>query len=119
MENIQILHQALQDEHDVLFAMNGQKALHIAQHQLPDLILLDAMMPDMDGYAVCAALRASEITRRHPDHFRHGPQDPGRRNAGAQFRRGRLHQQTRQCGSGTGARAHSAHRQVPERRCAN
>ncbi len=66
MENIQILHQALQDEHDVLFAMNGAKALHIAQHQLPDLILLDAVMPDMDGYAVCAALRASAITRDIP-----------------------------------------------------
>jgi len=66
MENIQILHQALQDDHDVLFAMNGAKALHIAQHQLPDLILLDAVMPGMDGYAVCAALRASEITRDIP-----------------------------------------------------
>lgn len=66
MENIQILHQALQDDYDVLFAMNGQKALHIAQHQLPDLILLDAMMPDMDGYAVCAALRADEATRDIP-----------------------------------------------------
>ena len=66
MENIQILHQALQDEYDVLFAMNGAKALHIAQNQLPDLILLDAVMPDMDGYAVCAALRASSITRDIP-----------------------------------------------------
>jgi diguanylate cyclase (GGDEF)-like protein len=66
MENIQILHQALQDEHDVLFAMNGEKALHIAQHQLPDLILLDAVMPDIDGYAVCAALRASVLTRDIP-----------------------------------------------------
>ena len=66
MENIQILHQALQDEHDVLFAMNGAKALHIAEHQLPDLILLDAVMPDMDGYAVCAALRASSVTRDIP-----------------------------------------------------
>ncbi len=66
MENIQILHQALQDEHDVLFAMNGAKALQIAQNQLPDLILLDAVMPDMDGYAVCAALRASPITRDIP-----------------------------------------------------
>ena len=66
MENIQILHQALQDEHDVLFAMNGAKALHMAQNQLPDLILLDAMMPDMDGYAVCAALRSSAITRDIP-----------------------------------------------------
>lgn len=66
MENIQILHQALQDEHDVLFAMNGDKALHIAQHQQPDVILLDAVMPDMDGYAVCAALRASALTRDIP-----------------------------------------------------
>jgi diguanylate cyclase (GGDEF)-like protein len=66
MENIQILHHALQDEHDVLFAMNGAKALHIAQHQLPDLILLDAVMPGMDGYAVCTALRASAITRDIP-----------------------------------------------------
>ena len=66
MENIQILHQALQDEHDVVFAMNGAKALHIAQNQLPDLILLDAVMPDMDGYAVCAALRASAVTRDIP-----------------------------------------------------
>ena len=66
MENIQILHHALQDEHDVLFAMNGAKALHIAQNQLPDLILLDAVMPDMDGYSVCAALRASPLTQDIP-----------------------------------------------------
>ena len=66
MENIQILHHALQDAYDVLFAMSGEKALQIAQHQLPDLILLDAVMPEMDGYAVCAALRASAITRDIP-----------------------------------------------------
>ncbi|QYF93328.1 diguanylate cyclase [Massilia sp. PAMC28688] len=66
MENVQILHQALQDEHDVLFAMNGEKALHIAQYQQPDLILLDAMMPGLDGYAVCAALRAARMTRDIP-----------------------------------------------------
>ena len=66
MENIQILHHALQDEHDVLFAMNGAKALEMAQHQLPDVILLDAIMPDMDGYDVCRALRASAATRDIP-----------------------------------------------------
>ena len=66
MENIQILNGALQDEHDVLFAMNGAKALQLAQHQLPDVILLDAMMPDMDGYAVLHALRNSSITRDIP-----------------------------------------------------
>ncbi|PHV05524.1 diguanylate cyclase response regulator [Janthinobacterium sp. BJB412] len=59
MENIQILHQALRGEHDVLFALSGEKALELAHQQLPDLILLDAMMPGMDGYAVCAALKAS------------------------------------------------------------
>lgn len=66
MENVQILHQALQGEHDVLFALNGAKALEIARHQLPDLILLDAVMPGMDGYAVCKALRESPVTRDIP-----------------------------------------------------
>ena len=59
MENIQILHHALRDEHEVLFALDGGTALQIALEQQPDLILLDAVMPGMDGYAVCAALRGS------------------------------------------------------------
>ena len=59
MENIQILHHALRDEHEVLFALDGETALQIALEQQPDLILLDAVMPGMDGYAVCAALRGS------------------------------------------------------------
>jgi diguanylate cyclase (GGDEF)-like protein len=59
MENIQILHHALRDEHEVLFALDGEKALQIALEQQPDLILLDAVMPGMDGYAVCAELRSS------------------------------------------------------------
>lgn len=59
MENIQILHHALRDEHEVLFALDGEQALQIALEQQPDLILLDAVMPGMDGYAVVAALRGS------------------------------------------------------------
>ncbi|MEG2963413.1 MAG: diguanylate cyclase, partial [Janthinobacterium sp.] len=66
MENIQILHQLLREEHDVLFALNGEKALEIAHNQLPDLILLDAVMPGMDGYAVCNALRESAILSAIP-----------------------------------------------------
>ena len=59
MENIQILHHALRDEHEVLFALDGESALQVAREQQPDLILLDAVMPGMDGYAVCAALRGN------------------------------------------------------------
>jgi diguanylate cyclase (GGDEF)-like protein len=66
MENIQILHHALRDEHDVLFALGGEKALQIAHNQMPDLILLDAVMPGMDGYEVCSALRASAAVRDIP-----------------------------------------------------
>ncbi|MRW88930.1 diguanylate cyclase [Duganella sp. FT80W] len=59
LENIQILHHALREEHEVLFALDGEQALQIASEQQPDLILLDAVMPGMDGFEVVAALRAS------------------------------------------------------------
>lgn len=59
MENVQVLYQALRDEQEVLFALDGPTAIEIARQQMPDLILLDAVMPGMDGYAVCAALRAT------------------------------------------------------------
>ncbi|MYM42058.1 diguanylate cyclase [Duganella qianjiadongensis] len=66
MENIQILHHALRDEHEVLFALDGARALEMAQSQKPDLILLDAVMPGMDGYQVCAALRANPALQDIP-----------------------------------------------------
>lgn len=66
MENIRILHAALQDEHEVLFAMDGPRALELARNQHPDLILLDAVMPGMDGYALCAELLASPDTADIP-----------------------------------------------------
>jgi diguanylate cyclase (GGDEF)-like protein len=66
MENIQILHAALQDEHEVLFALDGAKALALVHSQVPDLILLDAVMPGMDGYAVLQALRAAPETAGTP-----------------------------------------------------
>ncbi len=66
MENIQILHAALQDQHEVLFALDGAKALELARAQRPDLILLDAVMPRLDGHGVLAALRAEPQTRDIP-----------------------------------------------------
>ena len=47
-------------------ASNGQMALLAAQAQPPDLVLLDIMMPEMDGYQVCRMLKANERTRDIP-----------------------------------------------------
>jgi diguanylate cyclase (GGDEF)-like protein len=69
MENVQVLYQALRDEQDVLFALDGPTAIEIARQQMPDLILLDAVMPGMDGYAVCAALRATPEVQDIPIMF--------------------------------------------------
>mgnify|MGYP000844161460 FL=1 len=64
--NAQILVNALQDEYDLRVASNGVEALAMVREQLPDLILLDIVMPEMDGYAVCAALQADHNTRDIP-----------------------------------------------------
>lgn len=66
IENIQMLNQVLGEEHELLFALNGEKALELAYAQQPDLILLDAVMPGMDGYEVCSALRASDEPKDIP-----------------------------------------------------
>jgi diguanylate cyclase (GGDEF)-like protein len=52
--------------YEVVEAENGQIALEKAQTILPDLVLLDVMMPQMDGYEVCRRLRASFTTRHIP-----------------------------------------------------
>ncbi len=57
-ENIDILRGLLKDEYKIKVAINGAKALKIAQSTPDlDLILLDVMMPDMDGYEVCRQLK--------------------------------------------------------------
>ena len=64
--NIEILNEALGNEYEILFATNGQDALNIAFDQNPDLILLDVMMPEMDGYAVCTRLKQESRTSSIP-----------------------------------------------------
>lgn len=56
--NIQILADALEADHELFFAMNGQQALEIARLESPDLVLLDVMMPGMDGFDVRRAMDA-------------------------------------------------------------
>ncbi|GAK57487.1 GGDEF domain response regulator receiver [Candidatus Vecturithrix granuli] len=65
--NIKVLGDTLKKEFTVRFATDGLKALEIAQSSSPpDIILLDIMMPGMDGYEVCRRLKASEQTQHIP-----------------------------------------------------
>ena len=65
--NIKVLGEALKTDCIVRFATNGLKAIEIAMSSSPpDLILLDIMMPDIDGYEVCRRLKANEQTRHIP-----------------------------------------------------
>jgi putative two-component system response regulator len=65
-ENIDVLNGILSDQYDVKVAINGKMALKIAQNLKPDLILLDIMMPEMDGYEVCTRLKADMETQKIP-----------------------------------------------------
>lgn len=49
--------------YSLLTARDGEEALALARKELPDLVFLDVMMPKMDGYAVCQALKRSPNTR--------------------------------------------------------
>ena len=53
--NLQVLRHVLQADYRLLFAMDGERALAIARQQRPDLVLLDVMMPRLDGYAAHTA----------------------------------------------------------------
>ncbi len=65
--NIKILNDLLKDEYRISVSTNGPDALEIAHSQEPpDLILLDIMMPEMDGYEVCKRLKADEKTKKIP-----------------------------------------------------
>jgi putative two-component system response regulator len=65
-ENIEALQEALKDEFNVIVVNDGEQALSIALSVLPDAILLDIMMPGMDGYEVCSRLKQMEATRTIP-----------------------------------------------------
>ncbi len=66
-DNLALMNGLLKDDYRVKVAHNGEKALWIASAApTPDLILLDIMMPGMDGYEVCRALKTDPRTRNIP-----------------------------------------------------
>lgn len=65
--NLELLIEVLQQQHQVSVAINGERALKLALAEpQPDLILLDVVMPGMDGYEVCRRLKADPRTARIP-----------------------------------------------------
>jgi DNA-binding NtrC family response regulator len=65
--NVALLSDALEPHgYEILTATNGEAGLKIAARARPDLVLLDVVMPGMDGFAVCSALKAAEETRAVP-----------------------------------------------------
>ncbi len=66
-QNIQLLGSIIKEElYELAFATRGTDALTYLKSEKPDLILLDIMMPEMDGYAVCEKIKANPETREIP-----------------------------------------------------
>jgi putative two-component system response regulator len=65
-ENIDILVEVLGDDYEISVAMDGESALENMEIEIPDIILLDIMMPGMDGYEVCRRLKANKSTKDIP-----------------------------------------------------
>lgn len=64
--NLQVVGTVLGEQYKIAVAGNGDDALKFVQHQTPDLILLDIMLPDRDGFAMCQRLKATPATRDIP-----------------------------------------------------
>lgn len=61
-ENLALLTNLLNREYEIFFAKNGLKTIEMATRNKPDLILLDIVMPGMDGYEVCRRIKKDAVT---------------------------------------------------------
>jgi putative two-component system response regulator len=64
--NIEILSNALKEEYNICVATNGESALKLIRRENPELVLLDVVMPGMNGIEVCRQLKAEEKTSKIP-----------------------------------------------------
>jgi signal transduction histidine kinase/DNA-binding response OmpR family regulator len=62
----QFIYSGLKDKYETVLAINGIEGFNLAQKNLPDIILTDWMMPDMDGIALCELLKSDPITNHIP-----------------------------------------------------
>jgi len=84
-ESIDVLRGVLGAEYQVKAAISGALALDIAETAAPDLILLDVMMPDLDGYEVCRRLKLNPATTRIPVIFVTTLSDPASEERGLEL----------------------------------
>mgnify|MGYP001821810001 CR=1 FL=1 len=81
--NLDVMLQLLEPlGYELAIATSGEKALRVADHFRPDLVLLDVMMPGMDGYEVCRQLKAEPATRDIPVVFVTGHSSEAEREQG-------------------------------------
>jgi len=64
--NVRVMAEALRDQYELYFATSGAKALEIAATSPIELVLLDVVMPDLDGFEVCKRLKSDERTSKIP-----------------------------------------------------
>lgn len=64
--NLRVLKQILQDNYQLMFATHAKQALELLKKEVPDLILLDVMMPDMTGFELCTLLKADPKLQKIP-----------------------------------------------------
>lgn len=83
--NIQVLHRIFAGDYQVFMASSGQQGIHVCKTKLPDLVLLDIEMPDMDGYEVCRRLKADPTTCDIPIMFVTAHSDAERETLGLEL----------------------------------
>ena len=64
--NVRLLASIFDQDYDILFALSGLEAIDISLRERPDLIILDVMMPDLDGYTVCKTIKNHPHTKDIP-----------------------------------------------------
>ncbi|MGC4001230.1 MAG: diguanylate cyclase [Anaeromyxobacter sp.] len=76
--NAVLLMLLLGDDHDVLLARDGRRAVEVAKTEQPDIIIMDGMMPVLDGFEACAKLKEDPVTAGIPIIFLTGLEDEER-----------------------------------------